>query len=240
MAQIVKYLDWRYTSTVAVEGEYGERGIQSFMSKAAELGICVATSAKIMRNAKTEDFDRIVQQLANKTEARGVIMFVDEDNIRKLLQATIRANRTNYFYFIGSDSWGAKVHPVRDQEFAAVNTITVLPHRTNLDGFDRYYKSLRPRLPEDTVCNGRNRTLVNQWDAVNNKTVNCRNLWFNEFWQQHHKCYFENDPKAVRESRKPCTGLESIRDYEQEGLVPFAGKQRRETRAKKHGIRTNA
>lgn len=227
MAQIVKYLDWRYTSTVAVEGEYGEKGIASFMSKAAELGICVATSAKIMRNAKTEDFDRIVQQLANKTQARGVIMFVDEDNIRKLLQATIRANKTNYFYFIGSDSWGAKVHPVRDQEFAAVNTITVLPHRTNLDGFDRYYRNLRPRMPDDTFCNAKpNHTTMamnNEWDPVLNKTVNCRNLWFNEFWAQHHKCYFENDPKAIREARKPCTGRESIRDYEQEGLVPFAG-----------------
>lgn len=53
---------------------------------------------------------------------------------RKLLQASIRANRTNHFLWIGSDSWGAKVYPVRNQEYAAVNTITVLPHRTNLEG----------------------------------------------------------------------------------------------------------
>lgn len=53
---------------------------------------------------------------------------------RKLLQASIRANKTGHFIFVASDSWGAKSHPVRDQEFAAVNTITVLPQRTNLDG----------------------------------------------------------------------------------------------------------
>lgn len=219
MAEIVKHLDWRYTSTVAVEGEYGEKGIASFMAIAANLGICVATSAKILRNAKTEDFDRIVQQLANKTEARGVIMFVDEDNIRKLLQATIRANKTNHFYFIGSDSWGAKVYPVRNQEWAAVNTITVLPHRTNLDGFDRYYMGLRARLAGDTGCNR-----INYKDPATDKTVNCRNIWFNEFWAQHHKCYFENDPKAIKGTLPPCTGLEKIRDYEQEGLVPFVGE----------------
>lgn len=53
---------------------------------------------------------------------------------RKLLQASIRANKTGHFIWIGSDSWGAKSHPVRDQELAAVNAITVLPKRTNLQG----------------------------------------------------------------------------------------------------------
>lgn len=53
---------------------------------------------------------------------------------RKLLQASIRANKTGHFVWVASDSWGAKSHPVRDQEFAAVNSITVLPQRTNLDG----------------------------------------------------------------------------------------------------------
>lgn len=53
---------------------------------------------------------------------------------RKLLQATIRANRTGHFLWIGSDSWGAKVHPVRDQEWAAEGAITILPHRNAIQG----------------------------------------------------------------------------------------------------------
>lgn len=36
--------------------------------------------------------------------------------------------------WIGSDSWGAKVYPVRDQEFAAEGAITILPFRTSLRG----------------------------------------------------------------------------------------------------------
>lgn len=36
--------------------------------------------------------------------------------------------------WIGSDSWGAKVYPVRDQEFAAESAITILPYRTSLEG----------------------------------------------------------------------------------------------------------
>lgn len=53
---------------------------------------------------------------------------------RKLLQATIRANKTDHFLWIGSDSWGAKVHPVRDQEYAAEGAITILPHRNAIKG----------------------------------------------------------------------------------------------------------
>lgn len=51
-----------------------------------------------------------------------------------------------------------------------------------------------------------------------NLIINCRNVWFREFWSQHNKCSFSND------TDKPCTGDESIMDYEQEGLVPFVGE----------------
>lgn len=53
---------------------------------------------------------------------------------RKLLQATVRANKTGHFIWVASDSWGAKAYPVRDLELAAVNTITILPQRINLHG----------------------------------------------------------------------------------------------------------
>lgn len=49
--------------------------------------------------------------------------------------------------------------------------------------------------------------------------INCRNIWFNEFWSQHHKCSFDTD-----DQRHPrCTGNETLMNYEQEGLVPFVG-----------------
>lgn len=57
---------------------------------------------------------------------------------RKLLQASIRANKTGHFLWIGSDSWGAKVYPVRDQEWAAEGAITILPHRTAIQGSASY------------------------------------------------------------------------------------------------------
>ncbi|XP_076762369.1 metabotropic glutamate receptor 4 isoform X3 [Xylocopa sonorina] len=190
-------------------------GIASFIALSIEYGICVAVSEKILRNAKTEDFDRIVERLNSKHNARGVVLFVDEDNIRKLLQATVRANRTGHFMWIGSDSWGAKVYPVRDQEFAAEGAITILPYRTSLQGFDDYYLNLRPRV--DNECEGQTESNVPH-KQLPGKIVNCRNIWFREFWSQHHKCSFNANLSA---GITRCTGTEKLIDYEQEGLVPF-------------------
>ncbi|XP_066584649.1 metabotropic glutamate receptor 7-like isoform X2 [Prorops nasuta] len=215
MAEVIHQLGWKYVSTVAVEGDYGEKGIASFISLSVEYNICVAVSEKILRNSKSEDFDRIIERLSAKHSARGVVLFVDEDNIRKLLQATVRANRTGHFLWVGSDSWGAKVYPVRDQEFAAEGAITILPYRTALKGFDDYYLSLRPRMGNE--CEGQAES-NKPHPSLPGKMVNCRNIWFREFWSQHHKCSFNTNVTA---GTARCTGTEKLIDYEQEGLVPF-------------------
>ena len=80
--------------------------------------------------------------------------------------------------------------------------------------FDRYYLSLRPKAETD-YCNisfGSNIAHSSQ-----GLIVNCRNVWFQEFWSQHNKCSFNG-------SRRKCTGRENIVGYEQEGLVPFVSK----------------
>ncbi|KAG5319200.1 GRM7 protein, partial [Pseudoatta argentina] len=215
IVEVIHLLGWKYVSTVAVEGEYGEKGIASFIALSTEYNICVAVSEKILRNSKTEDFDRIIERLSSKHNARGVITFVDEDNIRKLLQATIRANRTGHFMWVGSDSWGAKVYPVRDQEFAAEGAITILPYRNALKDFDNYYLRLRPRMGDE--CGGQTEKNIPH-KSLTDKTVNCRNIWFQEFWSQHHKCTFSVNASS---DMTRCTGEENLVDYEQEGLVPF-------------------
>ncbi|KAH0545837.1 metabotropic glutamate receptor 7-like isoform X1 [Cotesia glomerata] len=223
MVEVVHQLGWKYVSTVAVEGDYGEKGIARFIGLASEYNICVAISEKILRNSRAEDFDRIIERLGSKHNARGVILFVDEDNIRKLLQATVRANRTGHFMWVGSDSWGAKVHPVRDQEFAAQGAITILPFGNSLKDFDEYYKNLRPRVGNE--CNGQTeKNVPYPLGSKTGKMVNCRNVWFREFWSQHHKCHFieqNSSSSAAKTGVKRCTGDEELVDYDQEGLVPF-------------------
>ena len=82
MVEIAKVMGWTYVSTVAAQGEYGEKGIASFKELARREGICVAVSTKIARNAEREDFDEVVAKLMSRPKARAVVLFVDEDRTR--------------------------------------------------------------------------------------------------------------------------------------------------------------
>ncbi|RWS00331.1 metabotropic glutamate receptor 7-like protein [Dinothrombium tinctorium] len=134
MVDIIKLFNWTYVSTVAEEGDYGEKGIEAFRTLAYKEGICISESAKISRNSKAEDFTQIVEQLMSKPNARAIVLFVDEDNCRKLLTAVFRLQKMGHFLWLGSDSWGRKLYPVRGQEETALGAITILPKRNSLKG----------------------------------------------------------------------------------------------------------
>lgn len=84
--------------------------------------------------------------------------------------------------------------------------------------------SLIPKMDRDS-CNYINSTLHKKKNGVG-KRINCRNVWFREFWSQHNKCSF--DPASNGDgsdgNQRKCIGTETISDYEQEGLVPFVGE----------------
>ncbi|XP_025968855.2 metabotropic glutamate receptor 8 isoform X2 [Dromaius novaehollandiae] len=199
MVDIVTALGWNYVSTLASEGNYGESGVEAFTQISREIGgVCIAQSLKIPREPRPGEFDKIIKRMLETPNARAVIMFANEDDIRRILEAAKKANQSGHFLWIGSDSWGSKISPVQRQEEIAEGAVTILPKRASIDGFDRYFRS---------------RTLAN----------NRRNVWFAEFWEENFGCKLGSHGKRNSNIKK-CTGLERIaRDsaYEQEGKVQF-------------------
>ncbi|XP_063053087.1 glutamate receptor, metabotropic 8b [Engraulis encrasicolus] len=201
MLDVAMALGWTYVSTLASEGSYGESGVEAFLQLSRESGVvCVAQSQRIPREPVRGEFDRLVSRLLETPSARAVIMFANEDDIRRVLEAAKRNNLTGHFLWLGSDSWGSKVSPVLNQEDVAHGAITILPKRASVSAFDRYFRS---------------RSLSN----------NRRNVWFAEFWEENFDCKLGMNPKRqFTGTLKKCTGLEKIgRDstYEQEGKVQF-------------------
>jgi len=98
------------------------------------IGICISKSLKIPREATTEFFTKIIGELLETAKARVVVMFVNEDNSRRLINASIALQLTDSFYWLASDSWGAKTMVVKEQEWAAEGTVTILPERKVLQG----------------------------------------------------------------------------------------------------------
>ncbi|XP_023273756.1 metabotropic glutamate receptor 8-like isoform X4 [Seriola lalandi dorsalis] len=199
MMDIVTAMEWNYVSTLASEGNYGESGVEAFIQISRETGgVCIAQSLKIPREPRPGEFDKIIRRLLETSNARAIIMFANEDDIRRILDAAKRNNQTGHFLWVGSDSWGSKISPVIGQERVAEGAITILPKRASVDAFDRYFRS---------------RSLSN----------NRRNVWFAEFWEENFNCKLGMHGKRPG-SLKKCTGLEKVgRDssYEQEGKVQF-------------------
>lgn len=45
-------------------------------------GVCIAQSVKIPREPKPGEFDKIIRRLLETSNARGIIIFANEDDIR--------------------------------------------------------------------------------------------------------------------------------------------------------------
>lgn len=69
MAEILRFFNWTYVSTVASEGDYGETGIEAFEQEARMRNICIATSEKV-RLERRQDRDPELFNLRRHTDVR--------------------------------------------------------------------------------------------------------------------------------------------------------------------------
>ncbi|XP_060036769.1 metabotropic glutamate receptor 7 isoform X2 [Erinaceus europaeus] len=143
MVDIVKALGWNYVSTLASEGSYGEKGVESFTQISKEAGgLCIAQSVRIPQERKdrTIDFDRIIKQLLDTPNSRAVVIFANDEDIKQILAAAKRADQVGHFLWVGSDSWGSKVNPLHQHEDIAEGAITIQPKRATVEGQERIGK----------------------------------------------------------------------------------------------------
>ncbi|VDM42389.1 unnamed protein product [Toxocara canis] len=159
----VTALGWTYVHAVAVTGSYGERGIDSFRAAATERGVCIDGDVhKISRRWSDSHYRELILRMRGTRKARGVVMFVDEDHLRRILaklDQMIQEDPTlgNYFWFVASDSWGIKQSVVSGYEAIASGAITIAPDLRTVPGFNVYFKSLGPS----------NTFLREYWDSLN-------------------------------------------------------------------------
>ncbi|XP_061629762.1 metabotropic glutamate receptor 3 [Phyllopteryx taeniolatus] len=161
MAEILRFFNWTYVSTVASEGDYGETGIEAFEQEARMRNICIATSEKVGRSNAKKSYEAVIRQLLQKPNARVAVLFLRSDDARELLAAAARLNVS--FVWVASDGWGAQESIVKGNEVTAEGAITLELAANHVPDFNRYFLSLNPKK-------------------------NLRNPWFREFWEQRFQC----------------------------------------------------
>uniref|UniRef100_A0A2K5IYQ0 G-protein coupled receptors family 3 profile domain-containing protein n=1 Tax=Colobus angolensis palliatus TaxID=336983 RepID=A0A2K5IYQ0_COLAP len=174
MAEILRFFNWTYVSTVASEGDYGETGIEAFELEARARNICVATSEKVGRAMNRAAFEGVVRALLQKPSARVAVLFTRSEDARELLAASQRLNAS--FTWVASDGWGALESVVAGSEGAAEGAITIELASYPISDFASYFQNLDP------------------WN-------NSRNPWFREFWEQRFRCSFRQRDCAVHSLR---------------------------------------
>ncbi|KAM4582227.1 metabotropic glutamate receptor 2 [Fundulus diaphanus] len=161
MAEILRYFNWTYVSTVASEGDYGETGIDAFQQEARARQICIATSAKVSRSMSRWSYENVIRSLQQKSNAKVVILFTRSEDARELLVAANRMNVT--FTWVASDGWGAQESVVRGSEAVADGAFTIELASYQIPHFNQYFTALHPYN-------------------------NTRNPWFREFWENQFQC----------------------------------------------------
>uniref|UniRef100_A0A2K5DZM4 Glutamate metabotropic receptor 2 n=1 Tax=Aotus nancymaae TaxID=37293 RepID=A0A2K5DZM4_AOTNA len=174
MAEILRFFNWTYVSTVASEGDYGETGIEAFELEARARNICVATSEKVGRAMSRAAFEGVVRALLQKPSAHVAVLFTRSEDARELLAASQRLNAS--FTWVASDGWGALESVVAGSERAAEGAITIELASYPISDFASYFQSLDP------------------WN-------NSRNPWFREFWEQRFRCSFRQRDCAAHSLR---------------------------------------
>uniref|UniRef100_A0A3Q2NRH1 Metabotropic glutamate receptor 3 n=1 Tax=Fundulus heteroclitus TaxID=8078 RepID=A0A3Q2NRH1_FUNHE len=161
MAEILRFFNWTYVSTVASEGDYGETGIEAFEQEARMRNICIATSEKVGRTNAKKSYEAVIRQLLQKPNAHVAVLFLRSDDARELIAAAARLNTS--FIWVASDGWGAQESIVKGNELTAEGAITLELAANPIPEFNRYFLSLDP-------------------------VKNHRNPWFRDFWEQRFQC----------------------------------------------------
>ncbi|KAG5835768.1 glutamate receptor, metabotropic 2a isoform X1 [Anguilla anguilla] len=161
MAEILRYFNWTYVSTVASEGDYGETGIDAFQQEARARKICIATSAKVSRSMNRQSYEGVIRSLLQKSNARVVILFTRSEDARELLVSATLMNVS--FIWVASDGWGAQESVVRGSELVADGAFTIELASYPIPEFSDYFTKLDPYN-------------------------NTRNPWFQEFWEHRFQC----------------------------------------------------
>ncbi|KAF3843914.1 hypothetical protein F7725_015962 [Dissostichus mawsoni] len=117
-------------------------------------GVCIAQSLKIPREPRPGEFDKIILRLIETPNARAVIMFANEDDIRRILDAAKRNNLTAFDRYFKSRSLSNNRRNVWFAEFWEENFVCKLGQHGKRPGVPRsaqLWESLAEHKHKDEV-----------------------------------------------------------------------------------------
>ncbi|KAF5895991.1 extracellular calcium-sensing receptor-like, partial [Clarias magur] len=103
LAKLVKHFGWTWVGALCSDNDYGNNGMNNFISAAKEEGVCVEFSEAFFRTDPREKIRRIVEIIKTAT-SKVIVAFISYSDMEVLLKEVALQNITG-FQWIGSESW---------------------------------------------------------------------------------------------------------------------------------------
>uniref|UniRef100_A0A8B9J417 Extracellular calcium-sensing receptor-like n=1 Tax=Astyanax mexicanus TaxID=7994 RepID=A0A8B9J417_ASTMX len=103
LAKLVRNFGWTWVGALCSDNDYGNNGMNTFISAAKEEGVCVEFSEAFFRTDPRENILRIVN-IIKSSSSKVIVAFVSYSDMEVLLREMALQNITG-LQWIGSESW---------------------------------------------------------------------------------------------------------------------------------------
>ncbi|NP_001161555.1 metabotropic glutamate receptor [Saccoglossus kowalevskii] len=190
MVSLLMKHGWIYVSTVKSDTVYGNSGMEAFIKKANDAGICVSIELTIPVAATSGNYLSVMTDLLTMGGDKGsnvVVLFTNHHDTRELMKTAKTSARPMpdqpyHLTWVAPDAWGIYSDVVAGLLDETKGAFTIIPLQVPLPLFETYFRSLTP-------------------------SDNSRNPWFNYLWESIFEC-----------SKGTCDGQESLTDVEDSRL----------------------
>ncbi|XP_033833106.1 extracellular calcium-sensing receptor-like [Periophthalmus magnuspinnatus] len=184
LAKLVKHFGWTWVGAVRSNNDYGNNGMATFISAAAQEGVCIEYSEAICRTDPVEKVASVVKIIQQGT-AKVLVAFLAQVEMNLLLEEALKQNMTRV-QWVGSESWITD-HYLATSRYAAILTGSLgfsLP-RARIPGLREFLLQVNPmKDPQNSLLR--------------------------EFWEETFGCNFQ----ASMYNQTQCTGREQLNDIE--------------------------
>ncbi|XP_072314524.1 extracellular calcium-sensing receptor-like [Eucyclogobius newberryi] len=184
LAKLVKYFGWTWVGAVRSDNDYGNNGMATFITAAAQEGVCIEYSETISRNdpvGKVASVVKIIQQGTTKV----LVAFLAQVEMELLLEEALWQNMTRV-QWVGSESWITAGY-LASTRYEAILTGSLgftLP-RASIPGLKEFLLQVNPvKDPQNSLIK--------------------------EFWEETFDCSFQ----PSTQDQTQCTGSEQLNNSE--------------------------
>ncbi|XP_075433444.1 extracellular calcium-sensing receptor-like isoform X2 [Ascaphus truei] len=187
LAQLILHFGWTWVGLVAVDNDYGQRGIQVISREILKAGACVSFTENIRINQPDRNAPHIARVIKEST-ANAVIIFSTDFDLTFILDEMLRQKVTGKIW-LASEAWATSPIVSVDKYSGLLSgTIGFALPRGTIPGFREFLNSI-------------------------NLSMSTGGEWVKIFWEEAFSCKFPDQNNITGSSvtsTKQCTGAENL------------------------------